>query len=76
MMNERRERLLAWLFIFLALTFFSTVSANGNTLITRGKSFTYDAENHLTGMNVSGTAVSYASARPVRSTPFTGSPLA
>jgi len=32
--------------------------ANGNTLSTGGKSFTYDSENHLTGMNVSGTAVS------------------
>jgi RHS repeat-associated protein len=31
---------------------------NGNTLMTGGKSFTYDAENHLTGMNVSGTSVS------------------
>jgi len=35
-----------------------TYDANGNTLFTGGKSFTYDAENHLTGMNVSGTAVS------------------
>ena len=31
---------------------------NGNTLTTGGKSFTYDAENHLTGMSVSGTVVS------------------
>jgi RHS repeat-associated protein len=31
---------------------------NGNTLSTGGKSFTYDAENHLTGMNASGTVVS------------------
>jgi RHS repeat-associated protein len=32
--------------------------ASGNTLLTGGKNFTYDAENHLTGMNVSGTVVS------------------
>jgi len=31
---------------------------NGNTLMMGDKSFTYDAENHLTGMNVSGTSVS------------------
>jgi RHS repeat-associated protein len=31
---------------------------NGNTLTTGGKTFTYDAENHLTGMSVSGTTVS------------------
>ena len=31
-----------------------TYDANGNTLFAGGKSFTYDAENHLTGMNVSG----------------------
>ena len=35
-----------------------TYDNNGNTLTTGGKSFTYDAENHLTGMNFSGTAVS------------------
>jgi RHS repeat-associated protein len=35
-----------------------TYDNNGNTLMTGGKSFTYDAENHLTGMNVSGTSVS------------------
>ena len=35
-----------------------TYDANGNTLFTGGKNFTYDAENHLTGMNVSGTVVS------------------
>ena len=35
-----------------------TYDNNGNTLTTGGKSFTYDAENHLTGMSVSGTAVS------------------
>ena len=35
-----------------------TYDANGNTLFTGGKKFTYDAENHLTGMNVSGTVVS------------------
>jgi RHS repeat-associated protein len=35
-----------------------TYDANGNTLSTGGKSFTYDAENHLTGMSVSGTTVS------------------
>jgi RHS repeat-associated protein len=36
-----------------------TYDNNGNTLSTGGKNFTYDAENHLTGMNVSGTAVSF-----------------
>jgi RHS repeat-associated protein len=35
-----------------------TYDANGNTLSTGGKSFTYDAENHLTGMSVSGTTLS------------------
>jgi RHS repeat-associated protein len=35
-----------------------TYDSNGNTLTTGGKTFTYDAENHLTGMSVSGTAVS------------------
>ena len=35
-----------------------TYDANGNTLFTGGKNFTYDSENHLTGMNVSGTAIS------------------
>src|SRR5580658_5554403 len=35
-----------------------TYDANGNTLTTGGKSFTYDAENHLTGMSVSGTTLS------------------
>ena len=35
-----------------------TYDANGNTLFTGGKNFTYYAENHLTGMNVSGTVVS------------------
>jgi RHS repeat-associated protein len=35
-----------------------TYDNNGNTLTTGGKSFTYDAENHLTGMSVSGTTVS------------------
>jgi RHS repeat-associated protein len=35
-----------------------TYDSNGNTLSAGGKSFTYDAENHLTGMSVSGTTVS------------------
>jgi RHS repeat-associated protein len=35
-----------------------TYDNNDNTLSTGGKSFTYDAENHLTGMSVSGTTVS------------------
>jgi RHS repeat-associated protein len=35
-----------------------TYDNNGNTLTTGRKSFTYDAENHLTGMTVSGTTVS------------------
>ena len=35
-----------------------TYDGNGNTLSAGGKSFTYDAENHLTGMSVSGTTVS------------------
>jgi YD repeat-containing protein len=35
-----------------------TYDNNGNTLTTGGKSFTCDAENHLTGMTTSGTAVS------------------
>ena len=30
---------------------------NGNTIATGGKNFTYDAENHLTSMTASGTAV-------------------
>jgi RHS repeat-associated protein len=34
-----------------------TYDNNGNTLTTGGKTFTYDAENHLTGMSVSGTTV-------------------
>ena len=35
-----------------------TYDSNGNTLSAGGKSFVYDAENHLTGMSVSGTTVS------------------
>jgi RHS repeat-associated protein len=35
-----------------------TYDNNGNTLATGGKNFNYDAENHLTGMSVSGTTVS------------------
>jgi hypothetical protein len=35
-----------------------TYDNNGNKLSTDGKRFTYDAENHLTGMTVSGTTVS------------------
>jgi RHS repeat-associated protein len=35
-----------------------TYDANGNTLTTGGKTFTYDAENHLTGMTAGGTTVS------------------
>jgi len=35
-----------------------TYDSNGNTLSTGGKTFTYDAENHLTSMSVSGTTVS------------------
>ncbi|MGD0729719.1 MAG: RHS repeat-associated core domain-containing protein [Terracidiphilus sp.] len=31
---------------------------NGNTIAAGGKAFTYDAENHLTGMSASGTTVS------------------
>jgi YD repeat-containing protein len=35
-----------------------TYDNNGNTLTTGGESFTYDVENHLTGMTTSGTTVS------------------
>jgi RHS repeat-associated protein len=35
-----------------------TYDNNGNTLTTGGKTFTYDAENHLTGMSGGGTTVS------------------
>jgi len=35
-----------------------TYDANGNTLFTGGKNFTYDAENHLTSMSTAGTTVS------------------
>jgi RHS repeat-associated protein len=35
-----------------------TYDNNGNTLTTGGKTLTYDAENHLTGMSVGGTTVS------------------
>jgi RHS repeat-associated protein len=35
-----------------------TYDNNGNTLSAGGKNFTYDAENHLTGMNVGGAVVS------------------
>jgi YD repeat-containing protein len=35
-----------------------TYDKNGNTRSTDGKSFNYDAENHITGMSVSGTVVS------------------
>ena len=58
MMSTRNTRPLVWLFAFLALAVFSTVRANGNVIATGGKNFTYDAENHLTGMSVSGTTVS------------------
>jgi YD repeat-containing protein len=34
-----------------------TYDNNGNTLCTGGKSFTYDAKNHLTGVTVSGSTV-------------------
>ena len=56
-MNERRERLLAWLVAFLALAFFSPANANGNTTYTGGKNFTYDSENHMTSMTANGTTV-------------------
>jgi RHS repeat-associated protein len=58
MMSKRQERALAWLVAFLALAFFSTVRANGSVLASGGKSFTYDAENHLTSMSTTGTTVS------------------
>ena len=35
-----------------------TYDANGNVLSTGGKSFSYDSENHLVTMSVSGTSVS------------------
>ena len=50
-MSKRREQFLARLLTFLALALGSAANANGST-------FTYDAENHLTGMSVSGTTVS------------------
>jgi RHS repeat-associated protein len=60
MMSMRRERSLTWLLALVALALLSPLRANGNTLATGGRSFSYDAESHLIGMSVSGTAVSIA----------------
>jgi RHS repeat-associated protein len=50
-MSKRRKQFLARLLTFLALALRSAAISNGSA-------FTYDAENHLTGMSVSGTTIS------------------
>jgi len=57
-MSGRQSLSLAWLLPFLAFTFFNPVQANRNVLSASGKSFTYDSENRMVSMAVSGTAVS------------------
>jgi len=50
-MSKRRKQFLARLLTILALALRSAANATGST-------FTYEAQNHLTGMSVSGTTVS------------------
>ena len=47
-MIKRRERSLTW---SLALVALALLRANGNTLTTGGKTFTYDSRNRITSMN-------------------------
>jgi len=51
MMIKRRERSLTWSLALVALALLSPLRANGDTLSTGVKTFTYDSHNRITSMN-------------------------